>query len=713
MHADPLANPFARALTLAMLAFSVAAGALLLCLTIKGPAAAVADRYSDPVWQVKLARGLGWLNHSLIAGASQKTMDIKVFDCKGLEGSTQFECRRTQLNSRLAQVEPSWQLTSQAPDDGNMADVLLAMRWLIQYSETPPKLSALLQQGQDAARQSLADPFRLSGCIEFSHADAPCDTKAAVNIANLPPHVTSLHNILTRYVSATRGNSPNIKVLKFAPSLETPIDQGRDVILSLAPNIQNPAQITAACYSGDAAACQNCKWCTIGTAADMFEQARVRAVGILVLDAQTGGIEAAASAYTRCYVLQQQGNPPAPDCPVLPNTLVRHLDRMENQAIEQTAKPGSITKIVIAVGLQKAGLNSTEVAALPDILTHSRTADLIDIVMCKTQDFEPVCTKRRLTAIADAAVIMGWNHEVDILGAYQLPGLQAQRFTGRLLSHSRGSSMISNATKVTFTRATLRDCSKKHWRNCQGEQLVNLVAELFGTGEALASPVGVANVLLQVAASANAQTLAPQAHLVQSAQDNTGKTVTVQAVLTKAASLAQTDLVLQGLLKTATQGTARSACLAAASAMPGSLLPCVAPAGGGSQPALRIAGKTGTPVFSADQGDKKSLSLNQWRSQCEKIRVGMAALHKQSQSRFSLSNEAGKCNMTPTKWYAFLVSAPASKTWDKVIVVLAERNWNQQTGLIDSPNDNGANVAAEIGLAMVNGLYRPQTPGNH
>lgn len=713
MHADPFANPFARALTLAMLAFSVAAAALLLYLAIEGPAAAVADRYSDPAWQAKLARGLGWLNHSLVAGVSQKTKIFPVSGCKGLSGSDQFECRRTQLNSRLAQVEPIWQFTSQVPDDESMPDVLLAMRWLFQYSETPPKLSALLQQGQDAARQSLADPFRMSGCIEFSHAVAPCDTNAVVNMGNLPSHLTSLRNELTRYVSATRGNSPNIEVLRFAPGLQTPIVQGRHLILSLTPNVQDHAQITAACYSGDTAACQNCKWCNIGTAADMFEQARVRAVGILVLDAHTGGIEAAASAYTPCYVLQQQGSPPAPDCPVLPNTLVRHLNRLENQAIEQTAKPGSITKIVIAVGLQKAGLHSTEVAALPDILTHSRTADLIDIVMCKTQDFEPVCARRRLTAIADTAVTMGWNHEVDLLGAYQLPGLQARRFTGRLLSHSRGSSMISDSTKVTFTRVALRDCSKKHWRNCKGEQLVNLVAELFGTGEALASPVGVGNVLLQLAASANSQTLASQAHLVQSAQDNTGKTVSVQAVLTKAASLSQTDLVLQGLLKTATQGTARSACLAAASAMPASMLPCSAPAGGWSQPALRIAGKTGTPVFSADQGDKKSLSLSQWRAQCQKIRIGMAALHTESQTRSSLLNEAGKCNMTPTKWYAFLTSAPGSKTWDKVIVVLAERNWNQQTGLIDSPNDNGANVAAEIGLALVNGLYRPQTLSDH
>lgn len=705
MHADNFGKPFAGALTLVMLVFIIAAGSLLLYLTFKSPENVVSDRYTDTAFQAKLAKGLDWLNHSLVAGTTYESKTVKVFDCRTLEGADQFECRRSQLNSRLALVDPSWKLTSKTPDNENIANVLLAMRWLIQYSETPQKLIALLQKGQDSARQSLADPFRINGCIGFIHSANPCDT---VTTSNFPPQLTSLHSELTRYVSAMRGNSPNTMTLKFGTNLETPIVQGRNLILSLTPKLQDPAQITAACYSGDAVACQNCEWCASGIGAEMFEQARVRAVGILVLDAHTGGIEAAASAYTRCYLLQQQGSPPAPDCPVLPNNLVRHLDRIENQAIEQTAKPGSITKIVIAVGLQKAGLSTSEVVALPDILTHSRTDKLIDIVMCKTKDFKPDCAKLRLIAIAEAAVNMGWNHEVDLFGAYQLRGLQAQRFTGRLLSHARGGSMISDVTKITFTSVSLRDCSQKKWRNCKGEQLVNLVAELFGTGEALVSPVGVGNVLLQMAASANAQTLAPQAHLVHSAQDNTGKTVTVQAMLKKTTSSIETDFVLQGLLKTATQGTARSACLAAASAMSGSLLPCVAPVGGWAQPALRIAGKTGTPVFSADQGVKISLSLNQWRAQCEKNRIDMAALHKQSKSRFNLSNEVSKCNMIPTKWYAFLVSAPGSKTWDKVIVVLAERNWNKQTGLIDSPNDNSANVAAEIGLALVNGLYRPQ-----
>ena len=43
--------------------------------------------------------------------------------------------------------------------------------------------------------------------------------------------------------------------------------------------------------------------------------------------------------------------------------------------------------------------------------------------------------------------------------------------------------------------------------------------------------------------------------------------------------------------------------------------------------------------------------------------------------------------------------------WTKIIVVLAERNWNKITGLIDTPNDQGSNVAAEAGLVFISSIY--------
>ncbi len=707
MRADPFVSPVAGAAVLAMLAFSLSAGALLLHLNLSLPAAPAADRYVDPVRQATLTRGMGWLNEALVAGRAAEPAPAP--DCESTLGQARFDCHRDRLNQRLALADPPAHLAVYAPDADILPDVLATTRWLLQFNGTPANLRALLQRGEDAATQSRPDPFRLSGCVMVARAASPCGSSQAGAARDLLPHAGALFNSLTRYTAATRGQSPNLQLVHTAPGLATPITQGRHVTLALDPGVQELAQSTAACFTGDVAACGRCNWCGSGPAAEMFEQARARALGILVLDARSGAIEAAASAYSACYHRQQLGESAGALCPDLPNTQRARPGRLGNQALEQTAKPGSITKIVIALGLQQAdpgaALSAAEAAELPRILAHSRTLELIDLTMCRRQGFDPGCAQRRLLAVAEMAVALGWDRQVDILGANQLPGLHAQRFSARLLSQPDGTRMVSLARRVTFSRAALQNCSRQQWRNCKGRDLVNLVAELFGTGEALASPVGVGNALLHLAAAANLQDRVAQAHLVASAQDDAGQPRAVRPALRAVLDSAQIRPVLLGLERTATLGTARSACLAAAAALPGGRLPCVAGVTDGA--ALRIAGKTGTPVFSADQGDKKSLSLAQWRAQCAQARRELTAYATGHQRWYSWSNEVGKCNMVPTKWYAFVLGAPGSAGWDKVVVVLAERNWNQRTGLIDSPNDSGPNVAAEAGLSLANRLYYP------
>lgn len=710
LPAGPFASPVARAAALSMLAFSLTTLALLAQLFVAPPTVAAADRYADPARLARLARGMGWLSQTLLAGAAPHRATVP--DCGSGSDAAVLDCRRSRLNDRLAQADPPLQLAASDPDADNMPHVLAATRWLLQYSGTPVSLSALLQRGESAATQSLPDPFRLSGCVRLAGARAPCDaTPAAVHA--LLPHASHLLNSLSRYVAPARGQSPNLQWVRAAPGLDTPITQGRHLTLGLDAAVQDMAQTTAACYSGDRAACDRCRWCNHATADGMFEQARARSIGILVLDARSGAIQATASAYSPCYVRQQRGLPAGPGCPELPNITRPHPERLGNQALEATAKPGSITKIVIALGLQQAGLGAAEAAELPRILTHSRTTELIDITMCKRSGFDPACAERRLRAVADMALALGWNQRADILGAGQLPGLQAQRFSARMLSRHDGSPMLGATTKPRLTRGALQACARQLWRNCRGRDLVDLVAELFGTGEALASPIGVGNALLHLAASARAhavQDKVAQAHLVTQAQDDSGQDLAVHAVLAPALGHAVSGPVLQGLERTATLGTARSACLAAAAALPGGLLPCRVTADAPGGALLRIAGKTGTPVFSADQGDKKSLPLAQWRAQCAQVRRQLAAQQVGRAGWYALSNEAGKCNMVPSKWYAFLVGAPGGDGWDKVVVVLAERNWNQRSGLVDSPNDNGPNVAAEAGLSFANALYHP-SPG--
>lgn len=692
-------KPLIKTALLLLLAFALSAASLLVYLSVTQPKAPTADRYVNAQWQARLARGLAWLQPTLVIadGLSAKSVSV----CQGSQALDLLACRRHQINQRLALAQPARQLQSDSPPpDALLPDVLATMQWLLRYGGPPERLSTLLQQGPDAARQSLRDPFRLSGDVSLACADTICEPTLLASDRNLPLQSADLLNPVWQYASANRGQSPNQTMAPNAVGHETRLVQGRHVQLTLDNAVQQLAQTTAACFAGDAWACQTCDWCNTVPAQAMYEQARARALGILVLDAKTGAIEAAASASTPCYVRQHRGLAAGPDCPVLPHTLAPHPDRLGNLALEGTARLASLSKIVIALGLQQAGLSPAEASSLPAILTRSLTPELIDIVMCKSQNFEPSCAIRRLAAVAQLAEHLHAGGRVEVLGAGQLPGMSRLRFTARLLQHSDRTSLVLPTLRLK--REALADCSRLQWRRCQGAELVNIVAELFGTGDALASPVGIGQVLLHLAAVANGQKSVAQAHLVARAQDNSGAWRAVAPALRLEFSASHGAPVLAGLSQTTTQGTARQACLAAATAWPGGQLPCATTA---SLSTMRIAGKTGTPVFSADQGSHISRTLPQWRSHCQTLRQELALLAPGNPRRFAVANNMGKCDMPPSKWFAFLVSAPGSTTWDKVIVVMAERNWNQHTDLIDTPNDFGSSVAAEAGLSLANRLY--------
>ncbi|CAK0754072.1 hypothetical protein CCP3SC15_190029 [Gammaproteobacteria bacterium] len=114
---------------------------------------------------------------------------------------------------------------------------------------------------------------------------------------------------------------------------------------------------------------------------------------------------------------------------------------------------------------------------------------------------------------------------------------------------------------------------------------------------------------------------------------------------------------------------------------------------------LKLAGKTGTPLFPAD-----TLTLSEWRNHCARP----ADQSKVGQSRGEHhQQELARCGLSPYKWYAALTGDTNNEDWDKAVVVVTERNWNQRTGYVDSVEDKGSNVAAEIGLALANVLTSP------
>jgi hypothetical protein len=248
-------------------------------------------------------------------------------------------------------------------------------------------------------------------------------------------------------------------------------------------------------------------------------------------------------------------------------------------------------------------------------------------------------------------------------------------------------------TALKLNPVASQDCyqsgAKQRWRGCQGEDLVNLIAEYYGQGNALASPVAIANLLLQLASAEVGQLYAPVAHLLAQVD---GKAVRPAAKTAMRPETAQTMLV--GMAQTHIRGTAQAACLQAAGR--GGALACKEGGGG-----LRVAGKTGTPLFPAD-----GKTLPEWRDLCDAVGRELAEPKLGQMRREHLRHQQARCGLSPYKWYATL-AGPAGGGFEKAIVVLAERNWNQTTGRVDSVDDRGANVAAEAGLALLNAMYSP------
>jgi hypothetical protein len=680
---------------------------------------AIASRYSNADLRDHLVSGLQWLGSTVQPGRADEQPVVcpaRAGDAIALE-LEQWRCARAALNAKLAEIGPEHHIPAESPDETLQPSILKAIKWLTRNARDGKHALGLIRNPEQTANQiSFRDPFRLSGCLYASpdgQADplnsAACPDGRVVTDSDTPPHMQSLLYPIHEYRSAARGDSPNTLNWESASGMETPLIQGRHVSVAWNSRIQSQAQITAACYAGDADACQKCTWCNKAKSRKMFEGARVRAMGILIVDVKTGAIDAAASAYTPCYAAHQRGTPASADCPLFPTVATRQrLDRsfrLGNQALLQNAMPGSQAKLPIALGLMQAGLSPKEAASLPSILTRSATEELIDLALCKERDFLPSCARHRLSSIKKVALGMGWQSQADVLARGQAKGLRSTQFAGRLMELPTYNDGRSSEPRLD--QAAMRQCGLKpvqeRWRNCRGADLVNAVAELFGQGNSLTSPIGIADGLLQLAAAGNGQRTSNGAHLLASFQDSKGATHPIEEKRPLAFDYRSAAPVLRGLSLTHSTGTARSACVsarAAANGMPWAI-PCgpESPRGAELSP-IRIASKTGTPVFSADK-----LTLPQWRASCVLVAAELETAHKGQPRWYHLRNELAKCGMTPIKWYAMLIGRPGTNIWDKVAVVIAERNWNRATQIVDSARDLETNVAAEAGLALANALY--------
>jgi len=483
---------------------------------------------------------------------------------------------------------------------------------------------------------------------------------------------------------------------------------GFNVHLTIDPRTQAIANKVARCYTGEQSICKMIGLSDIGR--EMYEQAAARMVGIAVVDIASGRIDAIASGHSNCY--RQDYDGPGRDtsrCPNLPFEPRYVPDQLLNHALFTDAMPGSIVKPILAAGFfADPGYRRTlgRAAGLRKLQGQLRVSDspaFLNRMFCSDLGWQN-CSRPRYVQVA--ANGLGWNlgcsidkpsvacGRLDVLfgrpTAARLPSvgtspISANVIYGRLLTESDQSigPGVRLIRKFDFDPKDAKACSDQGWRKCRGGHLVDLESEGWGQKNARSTALGVAGLFARLAAAANGAPTVAFPHLVERVADASNRDLLLAARRFQLAEPEPIDIVrtdarniLGGMEGHQQGGTASRACKR------------VFPTSECNRKNW-LSGKTGTLPYT-----NALLRLDQIAKNCAlKPRAG-----EERRWRESCSYER------PYKWYAAVWRSDPKGAWSKAIAVLAERNWNQKTRVVDTPLDESSTVAGEIAFRLIQAL---------
>jgi hypothetical protein len=512
------------------------------------------------------------------------------------------------------------------------------------------------------------------------------------------------------------------------------IDVGFSIDLTIEPPLQALAQRVAACYTGRDDVCR-----AVGVTrkedagralgSRLLEHAQVRMAAIAVIDVASGRIEALAGAMSPCTRHEFDGPTRAAECDKrLPYPVRYRPEALQNAAVFQDAMPGSTIKPIMAAAFLTDGADGARLlmseradmarsaTAVPthDMLrgqlAHSDSTRFLDRMFCADKGFSAACSRAR--AIQSMALAFGWDlgcaeasdgcgkHDLLFGRAVDAPsedgGTRPMAFDiayGRLLAEpveDKITAPFHLRSDFTLDTMKLQQCAagadgRRHttddWGKCRRE-VVDVVSEGWGQGQARASVLGVAGMMATLAAAANGQSEVRPPHLVEALR-GAGAATGASSIATRVdLSSARpnripkevAEVIVSGLSFSHRAGTARLACEQVFDARTCAQMDW-------------IAGKTGTPSF---RNDDRSLS--------ELARLcapGSITSAKSQRDRDSCGP------LRPYKWYvATYRTDPADPRWTKAIAVLTERNWLADTGRVHGAGDRGPNPAAEIAMQI-------------
>lgn len=606
--------------------------------------------------------------------------------------------------------------------------IVAAATWLKAQSRQPEMLLTYAS----VSDVGTSNPYRIPGCISMSGNAAsemqgappslPCPALTEAGTALLksspqlrqglasltqsvrrPPHqglspttlsippktITNIELLAVPEWSAPLGPlQKTVRTIFLAnPPRPTVIGQGAHVQLSIDTRTQHRAQELVDCYTGPCKAMSGAE--TQGNA--MLEQARSRMAAVLVVDIASGQIEAAASAHTKCYAAHHSGVT-LQDCISIPQPSRKRPWKLSNQALHGEAMPGSLAKLPVALALlrERSPLTRNNAAFLSAI-RKSMTEELIDNALCFDTQFNSHCAQRRLSAIQQATQDLGGCSGTAECQSLDLFGKTPQTFMVQ-------STRMLNDSAPQLDPRSVQDCYKNadehRWRDCKGIPLVATVAEIFGQGSSSATPPGIALSLVRLSSAANttasASAIAPSLSVLAPQPASEGQS---NRSLNPIAPEHAQRLLTAMLEPIKPGGTAHLACLKSLLGQDQDLINCQ------NNGRFVIAGKTGTPLFPHDR-----ITHQQRLERCDRIKSQSHSIGQQHQM--------ARCLVAPYKWFGSLLGerlANGQIHWSKAVVVLAERNW-QINGLIDTPQDRGGNVAAELALRMAHSLAKQHQP---
>ena len=491
-------------------------------------------------------------------------------------------------------------------------------------------------------------------------------------------------DLLFRPDTATFGKSKELYDEAELP-IRGRVQRGPTIALTLDADTQARAQSVVDCMTGNLTAC-NDAGISVARYRDRYEGAGARTIAMVQIDIASGAIDALVTAKSPCTAADEQLEH-LDGCPKLPHSdlYLRAEIRKRINKISKLPEPsetlvvpvprdleleqvymGSTVKPIQALALLRSGSEWFDASQrwLYRALPHSDTNGLITQIMCAPQDFRQPC--RPLKEMTQAAHDLGLNRgqRRDLLlgeDITQPRGFSDLRGAVTMQQYNKTTKKLEDIPFRNFNRAKATACMQTRWKGCNDPYLNAVMSELKGAGSTRANVVDVATMYARIGQAANGVKDAPVPHLVLEKRSLDRITQSTRTTpVTVEARHAQT--ILDALSVTHISGTAAGSCRTIMGARCSS---------------VKVSTKTGTPSFPQD-----SYTVSSRFDLCKR-------------GRLSVDNLAG-CLARPLKW-AVMVTRKDGK-YDKVIAVVAERNWSARSGVVDAPHERGNNISAEIGF---------------